>query len=223
MQWFLQRAGGGDVLILRVSGSDGYQDYFYNELGVDVAYFVRLGCTELISGSGPVPDLCVAGKPLTWGLPPTAAGDGDGLGGLIAAKVPGGYNSPVAFDLNSWLPVDDAEWERWTADGEGGFHTGLLPPAEAPEAVTGCGLDLTGVTPPLSDTGSTPALALLRSRPDHWLLQSRRHDPVEGALYTSDGRLMIEPGTQPLPRPAGVRGTLLLRVGADALRLPSLR
>ncbi|MEC8758206.1 MAG: cyanophycinase, partial [Bacteroidota bacterium] len=37
MQWFLQRAGGGDVLILRVSGSDGYQDYFYNELGVDVA------------------------------------------------------------------------------------------------------------------------------------------------------------------------------------------
>ena len=37
MQWFLERAGGGDVLILRVSGSDGYQDYFYEELGVDVA------------------------------------------------------------------------------------------------------------------------------------------------------------------------------------------
>ena len=193
----------------------------------DYAYFVRPGCTELMSGSGPVPDLCVAGQPLAWGLSPGAAGDSDGQGGLIAAKVPGGYNGPVAFDLNSWLPVDAAEWERWTADGEGGFHNGPLPPAEAPEAVTGCGLDLTGVTLHLSDTGSAPALALLRSRPDHWLLQSRHSAPVEGALYTSDGRLIgrpiIEPGTQPLPRPTGVRGTVLLRVGADALRLPSLR
>ena len=138
-----------------------------------------------------------------------------------------GYNGPIAFDLNSWLPVDDAEWERWTADGEGGFHTGPLPPTEAPEAIAGCGLDLTGVTPPLSDTGSAPALTLLRSRPDHWILQSRHPDSVEGALYTSDGRLIarpiIEPGTQPLPRPADAHGTLLLRVGADALRLPSLR
>ena len=180
-----------------------------------------------MSGSGPVPDLCVAGEPLTWGLSPAANGDNDGQGGLIAAKVPGGYNGPIAFDLNSWLPVDDAEWERWTADGESGFHTGPLPPAEAPEAVTGCGLDLTGVSPLHSDTGSAPALALLRSRPDHWLLQSRHSEPLEGALYTSDGRLigrpMIEPGTQPLPRPVDARGTLLLRVGADALRLPSLR
>ncbi len=193
----------------------------------DYAYFVRPGCTELMSGSGPVPDLCIAGQPLTWGLSPAAAGDDDGQGGLIAAKVPGGYNGPIAFDLNSWLPVDDAEWKRWTADGEGGFHTGPLPPAEAPEAVTGCGLDLTGVAPPLSDTGSAAALALLRSRPDHWLLQSHHPEPVEGALYTSAGRLigrpMIEPGTQPLPRPTGVRGTLLLRVGTDALHLPSLR
>lgn len=193
----------------------------------DYAYFVRPGCTELMSGSGPVPDLCVAGQPLAWGLSPAAAGDGDGQGGLIAAKVPGGYNGPVAFDLNSWLPVDDADWERWTADGEGGFHTGPLPQAEVPEAIAGCGLDLTDVTPPLSDTGSTPGLALLRSRPDHWLLQSRHPAPVEGALYTSDGRLiarpMIESGTHPLPRPANVGGTLLLRVGTDALRLPSLR
>ena len=103
----------------------------------------------------------------------------------------------------------------------------VLDRAEAPEAVTGCGLDVTGVSPPLSDTGSTPALSLLRSRPDHWLLQSRHPAIVESALHTSDGRLigrpMIEPATQPLPRPADARGTLLLRVGADALRLPSLR
>ena len=34
MRWFLQRADGGDVLVLRASGSDGYNDYFYDELGV---------------------------------------------------------------------------------------------------------------------------------------------------------------------------------------------
>lgn len=36
MQWFLERADGGDVLVLRTSGSDGYQDYMYRELGVSL-------------------------------------------------------------------------------------------------------------------------------------------------------------------------------------------
>ncbi|HMQ76734.1 MAG TPA: cyanophycinase [Flavobacteriales bacterium] len=36
MVWFLQRAAGGDVLVLRASGSDGYNDYFYTDLGVPV-------------------------------------------------------------------------------------------------------------------------------------------------------------------------------------------
>ena len=36
MQWFLQRANGGDILVLRASGSDGYQDYFHSDLGVAV-------------------------------------------------------------------------------------------------------------------------------------------------------------------------------------------
>ena len=36
MKWFLQRANGGDVLVLRASGSDGYNDYFYTDLGVSV-------------------------------------------------------------------------------------------------------------------------------------------------------------------------------------------
>lgn len=33
MQWFLDRANGGDVLVLRASGSDGYNDYMYYDLG----------------------------------------------------------------------------------------------------------------------------------------------------------------------------------------------
>ncbi len=36
MQWFLEQANGGDVLVLRASGSDGYNQYLYNDLGVNV-------------------------------------------------------------------------------------------------------------------------------------------------------------------------------------------
>jgi cyanophycinase-like exopeptidase len=36
MQWMLERADGGDVVVLRASGSDGYNDYFFSELGVSV-------------------------------------------------------------------------------------------------------------------------------------------------------------------------------------------
>lgn len=36
MQWFLRRANGGNVLALRASGSDGYNDYLYSDLGIPV-------------------------------------------------------------------------------------------------------------------------------------------------------------------------------------------
>lgn len=36
MIWFLNKANGGDVVVLRVSGSDGYNDYFYTGLGVSI-------------------------------------------------------------------------------------------------------------------------------------------------------------------------------------------
>lgn len=36
MRWFLRRAGGGDILVMRASGSDGYNTYLYEELGVEV-------------------------------------------------------------------------------------------------------------------------------------------------------------------------------------------
>jgi cyanophycinase-like exopeptidase len=36
MQWLLERANGGDVVVLRSSGSDGYNDYFYSDLGVTI-------------------------------------------------------------------------------------------------------------------------------------------------------------------------------------------
>lgn len=36
MVWMLNRAAGGDVVIIRASGSDGYNSYFFSELGVTV-------------------------------------------------------------------------------------------------------------------------------------------------------------------------------------------
>lgn len=36
MRWFLNRANGGDVIVLRTSGSNGYNNYLYSQLGVSV-------------------------------------------------------------------------------------------------------------------------------------------------------------------------------------------
>jgi cyanophycinase len=36
MRWFLQRSGGGDVVVIRASGSDGYNRYLFSELGEKV-------------------------------------------------------------------------------------------------------------------------------------------------------------------------------------------
>lgn len=34
--WFLNRANGGNIVVIRASGSDGYNEYFYSDLGVSV-------------------------------------------------------------------------------------------------------------------------------------------------------------------------------------------
>ncbi len=36
MRWFLQQSGGGDVVVIRASGADGYNDYLFSELGEPV-------------------------------------------------------------------------------------------------------------------------------------------------------------------------------------------
>lgn len=36
MIWFLNKADGGDVVVLRASGSNGYNNYFYSQLGVTI-------------------------------------------------------------------------------------------------------------------------------------------------------------------------------------------
>ncbi len=44
MKLFLEDARGGDVLVLRTSGSDGYNDYLYSELGVNVNSVETIVC-----------------------------------------------------------------------------------------------------------------------------------------------------------------------------------
>lgn len=49
MRWFLQRANGGDVLVLRASGSNGYNDYLYSQLGVQVNSVETILCNNASS------------------------------------------------------------------------------------------------------------------------------------------------------------------------------
>ena len=58
MKWLAQRANGGDVVVLRASGSDGYNNYIYNQLGVEVNSVTSI----VIIGSSQAnnPDVCEA-------------------------------------------------------------------------------------------------------------------------------------------------------------------
>ena len=51
MAWFLERAGGGDILVLRASGSDGYNDYLYSDLGVSVNRVTTVVCQGISASS----------------------------------------------------------------------------------------------------------------------------------------------------------------------------
>lgn len=51
MKWFLGQANGGDVLVLRASGSDGYNAYFYSQLGVPVNSVETIVCLNQSSGN----------------------------------------------------------------------------------------------------------------------------------------------------------------------------
>lgn len=53
MRWFLQQANGGDVLVLRASGADGYNDYFYNQLGVPVHSVETIICHSRLASADP--------------------------------------------------------------------------------------------------------------------------------------------------------------------------
>lgn len=53
MKWLLQRANGGDVVVLRSSGSNGYNDYLYSELGITVNSVETLVITSVAGATNP--------------------------------------------------------------------------------------------------------------------------------------------------------------------------
>ena len=50
MKWFLTQANGGYVLVLRASGSNGYNDYFYSQLGIPINSVETVVCLNESSG-----------------------------------------------------------------------------------------------------------------------------------------------------------------------------
>ncbi len=53
MRWFLQKANGGDVLVLRTSGADGYNSYLYSELGVPINSVESIVCHNKLASYEP--------------------------------------------------------------------------------------------------------------------------------------------------------------------------
>jgi cyanophycinase-like exopeptidase len=46
MKWFLNRANGGDILVLRATGSNGYNTYLYQQLGIKVNSVESIVCAN---------------------------------------------------------------------------------------------------------------------------------------------------------------------------------
>lgn len=53
MRWFLQQANGGDVVVLRASGGNGYNAYFYSQLGVPIHSVETLVVPNIAAANDP--------------------------------------------------------------------------------------------------------------------------------------------------------------------------
>lgn len=66
MKWLLQKANGGDVVVIRSSGSNGYNNYFYSQLGVAVNSVETLVITSVAGAIHPYVLDKVANAELIW-------------------------------------------------------------------------------------------------------------------------------------------------------------
>ena len=66
MTWLVQKANGGDVLVLRSSGSDGYNNYLYSQLGVSVNSVETLVITSAAGATNPYVLGKIANAELIW-------------------------------------------------------------------------------------------------------------------------------------------------------------
>ena len=66
MRWLLQKANGGDVVVLRSSGSNGYNNYLYSQLGVTVNSVETLVITSVAGAINPYVLNKVANAEMIW-------------------------------------------------------------------------------------------------------------------------------------------------------------
>lgn len=66
MKWLLQKANGGDVVVLRSSGSNGYNNYLYSELGIPVNSVETLVITSVAGATNPYVLERVAKAEMIW-------------------------------------------------------------------------------------------------------------------------------------------------------------
>lgn len=66
MKWLLQKANGGDVVVLRSSGSSGYNNYLYSELGINVNSVETLVITSVEGATNPYVLDKVANAEMIW-------------------------------------------------------------------------------------------------------------------------------------------------------------
>jgi cyanophycinase-like exopeptidase len=66
MIWLLEKANGGDVVVIRSSGSNGYNDYFYTDLGVAVNSVETLVITSVQGATNPYVLDKIANAELIW-------------------------------------------------------------------------------------------------------------------------------------------------------------
>jgi len=66
MTWLLQKANGGDVLVLRSTGSNGYNNYLYSQLGVSVNSVETLVITSVAGATNSYVLNKIANAELIW-------------------------------------------------------------------------------------------------------------------------------------------------------------
>lgn len=66
MTWLLQKANGGDVLVLRSTGSNGYNNYLYSQLGISVNSVETLVITSVAGATNPYVLDKIANAELIW-------------------------------------------------------------------------------------------------------------------------------------------------------------
>lgn len=66
MKWFLQHSGGGDIVVLRASGSNGYNNYLYSTLGIPVNSVESIVCNNASASYDPYVIQQVANAEALW-------------------------------------------------------------------------------------------------------------------------------------------------------------